>query len=60
MTPKQLLNFDRRADNSNDILKRLVEAGYTQDMVSGWLEGGRIYRQNDGSWWSDVNPEFRY
>jgi pimeloyl-ACP methyl ester carboxylesterase len=60
MTPTQLLNFDRRADNSNDILERLMEAGYTQDMVSRWLEGGRIYLRNDGSWWSDVNPEFRY
>ena len=54
------LSFGREFNSEEDALKAFTEVGYAHNMVSRWIDEGRIYKRiSDGKIWSDVHPAFR-
>ena len=51
--------FDRQADSLETAISNLKAAGYPDSRIERWTNEGRIEQQEDGTWWSHVNPMFR-
>lgn len=63
LVERSALNFDREFESANSALEAFIEVGYPKEMVSRWIDEGRIYPKevdnDDSKWWSGVNPAFR-
>lgn len=51
--------FKRGHESFDSIKMELESIGYQSDMYTKWIDEGRIYEDNNGKVWSDVNPAFR-
>eukprot|EP00591_Stephanopyxis_turris_P005063 CAMPEP_0195516174 /NCGR_PEP_ID=MMETSP0794_2-20130614/6981_1 /TAXON_ID=515487 /ORGANISM="Stephanopyxis turris, Strain CCMP 815" /LENGTH=300 /DNA_ID=CAMNT_0040644701 /DNA_START=92 /DNA_END=994 /DNA_ORIENTATION=- len=61
MNLEKVRGFEREFKSKEDAVKALTDSGYPIDRVTGWMNEGRIKPWgDDGKYWSDVNPEFRF
>ena len=51
--------FQRSFSSAQEATEALLQIGYPPERVTRWLNEGRIVQQQDGSWWSMINPDFR-
>jgi pimeloyl-ACP methyl ester carboxylesterase len=52
--------FERKFASSEKTKEALLKAGYSEGAIDRWIQEGRIRERPDtGSWWTDVNPDFR-
>jgi pimeloyl-ACP methyl ester carboxylesterase len=51
--------FERKFASAEIAKESLMKAGYPERAIVRWIEEGRIRQNEDGSWWTDVNPDFR-
>jgi len=59
MVENKLLNWNRSFQTKDIAIEALTDAGYGMDRLDKWLIEGRLREMEDGTWWSDVNPEAR-
>lgn len=52
-------SFDRHSKTLETATTKLKRAGYPNSRIDRWVEEGRIEPQEDGSYWSHINPLFR-
>ena len=52
-------SFDRQSETLEAAITKLKDSGYPVSRIDRWVEEGRIEPQEDGSYWSHVNPLFR-
>ena len=53
------LSFERLHPNLDSMKTAFKDIGYPTDMIDKWIREGRVYEQEKGTLWSDVNPAFR-
>ena len=51
--------FERKCASAKKAKEALSKAGYPEGAIDRWIQEGRIRQNEDGSWWTDVNPDFR-
>jgi pimeloyl-ACP methyl ester carboxylesterase len=51
--------FERRFASAEKAKESLLKAGYPEGAIDRWIQEGRIRQNEDGGWWTDVNPDFR-
>jgi len=57
--PQSDTPFAKQFATKEAAIEALQKANYPQDRIDRWLNDGRIHQQDDGTWWSGVNPDFR-
>jgi len=55
---ERAISFSRRHDTLDGVKKELGSIGYPSVMYNKWIGEGRIH-EDEGHFWSDVNPAFR-
>ena len=56
---ERAIKFDRSQETLDSMKSELKDIGYPNETIEKWINEGRIYQENDGSYYSDVNPAFR-
>jgi len=51
--------FERKFGSAEKAKESLLKAGYPEGAIDRWIQEGRIRQNEDGCWWTDVNPDFR-